>query len=95
MFGLTVLAATLFVAGCDTSSSGSLETVTFSNESSFIVKVSPGAGESFAPFTLEPGQSETVHRNGLVVNYTFTASGNVDGLAIGNDQVVFVNPAET
>lgn len=84
----------LFAAllGCDSSSGDASINVEFSNESSSTVNVTPQGDETFIAFSLSPGQSTTVERSGDEIDFSFTASGDVDGITLGEVEVIFTDP---
>lgn len=60
----------------------------FVNSSSQVVQVTPGAGESFAAFSLNPGDSKTVKYEGDAIGFFHSGGVTVDRVA-GENVAVF------
>jgi hypothetical protein len=88
---ISLMACVAFV-GCESSDKSTDGKTEFKNQSSSTVTVSPGAGESFAEFTLTPNQSLSVDRNGDNIDYTYKPTGKVIAIDVTNLEVIFSNP---
>ncbi|MCK5529402.1 MAG: hypothetical protein KAI74_06935 [Kiritimatiellae bacterium] len=88
---VSVIACVGAMVGCDSSDSLDEDETKFENQSSATITVAPQSNETFAPFVLEPGNDHTVKRVGDNIDYTYTATENVDDVNIIESEVLFVD----
>ncbi len=89
---LLSLTACIAITGCDSSDATGGDRTEFKNESSATVTVSPGPGESFERFILNPAQSHKVKREGSNIDYRFTSTKRVSNVDVTNIEVLFIDP---
>ena len=89
---VSVLACVGVMVGCDSGDDIAQDETTFKNESTATVTVKPASNETFTTFVLEPGQENTVKREGGKMDYTYSATKKVIDIYVPDSEVLFTDP---
>jgi hypothetical protein len=89
---VSMLACIGVMVGCDSSDDVAQDETTFKNESTATITVKPKSNETFATFILEPGQENTVKREGGKMDYSYTSTKKVIDVYVPDSEVLFTDP---
>lgn len=81
ILGLAVMVA---VVGCESGDSGNSQSITFINNSSYNVQVSPNGQDTWLAFLISPGQQRTITLD-TTIYYVYSPSALVEVNQDGNN----------